>query len=202
MMIINPFFNTLPYLMLLAIGLVVVIAVIWKRPSMRLYRRKRNILVYSVLALVFSLIALQAYEVSLGPNYISFGIEKTATPIYIGIENHFSVTCYSDGGKQASFYMIIKSANATLQTKGETGYIQVNDTAIKIPFSFQGSGQLTKPIYFTAYANVSSLEFYPVIERQDDSPIIVTSYLSEIQCMWDPTTNSFSMADSPPVAVP
>jgi hypothetical protein len=199
---LNPSTYAYPYVILLVFCLLVLGLVLWKYPSLRVYRRKRNILVYVGLALVFSLIALQVYNVSLGPNYIAFGIEKTPNPIYSEQENKFSVLCWSDGASEASFYMVLKSANATLQAKGEMGYIQANDTAIKIPFNFQGSGKLAKPVYFTADANVSSLKFYPFIERQGDSKIIVTTYLSEIQCVWDPTTNSYAMADSSPVPVP
>lgn len=201
-MIVNPLFNAYPYIILLAICMIVVIVAFWKYTPIRVYRRKRNLLVYVVSILIIGLIAYQAYDVSLGPNYVSFGIEKTESPIYAGQENQFGVTCYSNGAKEVHFYMVFRCVNATLQISGQQDYIHVNDTAIKIPFSFLGEGEQTKPVYFTADANVSSLAFYPFIERQKDNPILVTAGLSEIQCTWDPTTNSFAMADSPPIAVP
>jgi hypothetical protein len=160
------------------------------------------LLVHAVLALTFSLIAYQAYNVTLGPNYISFGIEETQSPIYAGQQNQFSVTCSSDGANEVDFYMVFRCANASLQVEGQQGYVQVNSTAIKIPFSFQGSGEQTQPVYFTADANVSSLSFYPSVERQKDSPMLVTAWLTEIQCTFDPATNSYAMADSPPLSVP
>jgi hypothetical protein len=83
-----------------------------------------------------------------------------------------------------------------LQTVEQQGYIQLNSTAIKIPFNFHGSGTQTKPVYFTADANVSSLAFIPSVERQKDSPLLVWVYLSEIQCTYNPATNTFTMADS------
>ena len=201
-MIVNPLFNAYPYIILLAICMIVVIVAFWKYPPIRVYRRKRNLLVYAVSILILSLIAYQAYDVSLGPNYVSFGIEKTQTPIYAGQENQFGVTCYSNGVKEMHFYMVIQSANATLQVSSLQDYIQLNDTAIMIPFSFQGSGELTKPVHFTADTNVSGLAFYPSFNQPNDNQVIVTSYLTEIQCNWNPATNSFAMADSPPLAVP
>ena len=201
MIAINPAVNAYPYIMLLSICLIILAVVFWRYPSFRVYRRRRNLAIYAALALFFSLIAYQAYNVSLGPTFISFGIEKTQTPIYSGQQNHFSVTCYSSGAKEANFYMTFKSANATLQANGEQGYIQVNSTAIKIPFAFHGNGEQTKPVFFTANSNVTSLAFFPTFERQEGDFIIV-AYLSEIQCNWDPSTSSFVMADSPPIAVP
>ena len=144
-MIVNPLFDAYPYIMLLVVCLIVVIVAFWKYPLMRVYRRKRNLLVYAVMILVMSLIAYQAYDVSLGPDYIlSFGIQKTASQIYAGQENQFVVTCYSNGAKEVHFYMVIQSANATLQVGYLQDYIQLNDTAIMIPFSFHGSGEQTE----------------------------------------------------------
>ncbi|MCW3999991.1 MAG: hypothetical protein NWE93_07115 [Candidatus Bathyarchaeota archaeon] len=201
MMIIDPVVNAYPYLILLAICVLVVLVVFWKYPPMRAYRRKRNLMAYAALIAIFCLISYRAYDVTAGPNLVSFGIQKTQSPIFVGQQNQFTVTCYSQGAKNVQFYVVFKSANATLQTGGQQGYIQVNDTAIKIPFSFHGEGQETKPVYFTA-ANATSLSFYPSVERQTDSPMIVTAYLTNIQCNWDEATQSFAMADSPPLAVP
>jgi hypothetical protein len=200
MMFINSAANAYPYLMLLSICLIVLALVFWRYPSFRRYRRRRNLAIYFGLALVFSLIAYQAYKVSLDPTFISFEIEKTQTPIYSGQQNHFSLTCYSNGVKEASFYMTFKSANATLQANGEQDYVQVNSTTLKIPFAFHGNGEQTKLVYFTADSNVTSFAFYPRIQHEDD--FIVISYLSEIQCKLDPATHGFTMADSPVQAVP
>lgn len=202
MSIINPIADAYPYLVLIAICLIAVLVVFWKYPPIRAFRRKRNLLFYAFLLLSLFLLVYQAYTVSLGPNYVSFSIEKTDTPIYAQQQNHFSVTCTSDGAKDIHFYMVIRSSNATLQTVEQQGYIQLNSTAIKIPFNFHGSGTQTKPVYFTADANVSSLAFIPSVERQKDSPMLVWVYLSEIQCTYNPATNTFTMTDSYPIPVP
>jgi hypothetical protein len=194
----------LPLTILLIIFLIATIVAFCVYRPMRAYRRKRNLLAYAVLVIVFSLSAYQLYDYSLGWNYVSFGIEKTQTPIFVNQQNQFSVTCHSSGKRVISFYMTIRCANATLQTNNQQGYIQLNDTAIQIPFNFNGFGDEIKPVYFTANANVSSISIYPFIERQKDNPFSVMGGLGEIQCTFDPATNSFAMADSPtqPYPVP
>ena len=167
--VIDPRSSAVPYVLLLFVCLLVFLVCIINFRSLRVYRRKRNLMIYAVFALVLSLLIYQANEVSLGPSYISYGIKKTQTPIYAMEQNQFGVTCYCDGGKEATFHMVMKCANATLQVDGQADYIQLNDTAIKIPFSFRGSGEQTKPVYFTVNANVSSVEFYPSIERSTRS---------------------------------
>jgi hypothetical protein len=199
---IDPRSYVLPYILLLLVCVIVFLVCIISFRSLRLYRRKRNLLVYTLFALTISLIGYQATVASVGPNYISFGIQKTQTPIYAEQQNHFSVTCYSDGGNQEAFYMLLKCTNATLQVNGQVDYVQVNGTAIKIPFSFPGGGEQTKQVYFRVNAGASNVEFYPSIERQPNSAIIVATWLSEIRCNLDPTTNSYAMADSMPIPVP
>jgi hypothetical protein len=201
-MAINPLAAAAPYIGLLAVSLLVVVAVFLKFPSIKVYRRKRNLLAYAVLFIVLSLLAYQAYTVSLGPNYVSFSIQKTQTPIFAWQQNQFSVTCTSSGARDIDFYMVIQCSNATLQTGYSEGYIQANNTAVKIPFSFHGDGSETKPVYFTADANASSISFYPSFEDQSGSPFVVEVYLSEFQCVYDAATNSYAMADSIPVYVP
>jgi hypothetical protein len=200
--VIDPRSSAVPYVLLLFVCLLVFLVCIINFRSLRVYRRKRNLLVYAVFALVLTLIAYHANEVSLGPSYISYGIKKTQTPIYAMEKNQFGVTCYCDGGKEATFYMVMKCANATLQIDEQANYIKVNDTAVKIPFSFRGSGEQTKPVYFMVNANVSSVEFYPSIERELGSSIMVTTWLSEIRCVLDPATGRYAMADSLPIPVP
>ena len=202
MMVIDPLVDAAPYLALLGVSVLVIVAALLKCPSIKAYRKKRNLLAYAVIIIIIGLIAYQAYNVSLGPNYVSFSIQKTQTPIFAERQNQFSVTCNSDGARDIEFNMVIQCSNATLQADREEGYIQANSTTVKIPFSFHGDGAETKPVYFTADANVSSISFYPSIEARNGSPLVVWVYLSEIQCTYDPLTGSYAMADSSPVAVP
>lgn len=201
MSIANLYF--VPCIFLITLVSIIILLCFVKFKSLRNIRRRRNWVIYACL-IILGLLFYQVYYASLGPNEVGFTIQKTQTPIYAGQENQFSVTCTSSGVKQADFYMVIRSLNATLRISDQS-YVQVNNTAIKIPLSFHGSGTQTKYVYFTADANVSSLSFYPSIERLNDSPIRVWVHLSEIQCSYDPVTHSFAMADSAasyPMAIP
>lgn len=199
MSIANLYF--VPCIFLITLSSIIILLCFIKFKSLRNIRRRRNWVIYGSLILL-GLIFYQAYYASLGPNDVSFLIQKTQNPIYSGQQNQFSITCTSSGIKQVDFYMVVRSDNATLHVNGQPSYIQVNATVIKIPFSFQGSGTQTKPVYFTADSNVSSLSFYPKVERINNSPMVVWSYLTEIQCTYNRATQSFTMADSYPQAVP
>lgn len=199
MSIANLYF--IPCIFLIAIFSIIILLCFIKFKSLRNYRKSRNWVIYASLILL-GLLFYQAYYASIGPNDVGFSIQKPQTPINEGQENQFSVTCTSRGIKQVDFYMVLRSDNATLNIDAQLGYVQVNNTAIKIPFSFQGDDIQTKPVYFTADANVSSISFYPTVERINNSPMVVWSYLTEIQCTYDPATHSFAMADVHPIAVP
>ena len=186
-----------PCIFLIVLCSIIILLCFVKFKSLRNIRRRRNWGIYASLILL-GLLFYQAYDVSLGPNDVYFSLQKPQTPVYDGHENQFSITCSSGGLKQVDFYMVIRSDNATLSTKDQQGYIQVNATAIKIPFNFQGSGTQTKSVYFTADANVSSFSFYPAVERINNSPISIWVFLNEIRCTYNPATHSYLMADSFP----
>lgn len=184
----------IPCIFLIVLTSIIILLCFVKFKSLRNIRRRRNWAIYASLVLL-GLLFYQAYYASLGPNSVYFSLQEPQTPVYSGHENQFSITCSSGGLRQGNFYMILRSDNATLSTKGQPGYIQVNATAIKIPFSSQGVQ--TKIVYFTADANVSSFSFYPTVER--DNPIAVWVFLNEIHSTYDPATRSYLMGDSFPM---
>jgi hypothetical protein len=109
MIAINPLVDAAPYYALLGVCVMVVAAVLLKYPSIKAYRKKRNLLAYAIIIIIIDLIAYQAISVSLGPNYVSFSIQKTQTPILAGRQNQFSVTCNSDGAETKPVYFIVDS---------------------------------------------------------------------------------------------
>lgn len=199
---LNPIASAAPFIALFGFSVLVVAAIFLKYPSIRVYWRKRNILIYVAVALVLSLIAYEAIDVAAGPDWITFSTQKTQTPIFPAQQNQFSITCNCDGVKDASLYMVVAGVNVTLQTNGQPGYVQLNDTAIQVPFSFHGGGSQTQPIYFIVDGNVSGISFYPTAKFEGQSYLLVEDYLSEIHCTWDPATGRFAMADSYPIAIP
>lgn len=186
----------IPCIFLIVLSSIIILLCFVKFKSLRNIRRRRNWAIYASLVLL-GLVFYQAYYASLGPNSVYFSLQKPQTPVYSGHENQFSITCSSGGLNKADFYMVLRSDNATLSTKDQPGYIQVNATAIKIPFNFQGGGTQTKTVYFTADTNVSSFSFYPTVER--NSPIIIWVFLNEIRSTYDPGTRGYLMGDSFPM---
>lgn len=188
----------IPCIFLIIITSIIILLCFVKFKSLWNYRRRRNWTIY-VLLVLLGLLFYQAYYASLGPNDVYFSLEKPQTPIYSGHENQFSITCRSGGLNRADFYLVINSDNATLNADGHHGYIQVNATTIKVPFSFQSGGVQTKLVYFTVDANVSSFTFYPTVERINSSPIIVWVLLNEIRGNYNPATHAYLIGDAFPM---
>jgi hypothetical protein len=149
------------------------------------------------LALIFELIAFQAYDVSLGPALVSYNIDVGGNLFYAGQVNQFTVSCSSHGLRETSFYLVLKCINASLIVDGEQKYIQLNSSTIKIPFTLQSWETETKPVQFIIDENATAFEFYSYIDGQ----VIVTSSIAEVQGHWDWATNSYTLQFMPgPVA--
>jgi hypothetical protein len=147
------------------------------------------------------LVIYLAYDNSLGTTYVTFATKKPQTPIYAEYQNQFTLTAYSGGQRPVSFDVILRCRNVTFQVINQQDYIQLNETAIRIPFSFHGSNDETRSIYFTVDANVSSFSFYSSIERQGNNRDVAIGGLGEMQCQLDPVTHSYAMADSTPYPI-
>jgi hypothetical protein len=128
---VNPSIYAYPYIMLLVTCLIVAIVVFWKVPSLRIHRRKRNLLLYVVLLVFMIAFAYQTYDQSMGLPVVSYTL-KSEKQFLAGQTTTFDVTC-RNLGRATSFYLTLNAANATLTASGPD-YIQVNDTFVKITF--------------------------------------------------------------------
>jgi hypothetical protein len=168
-----------------------------KFPSLRVYRKKRNLLIYSVLVLTLSLLASQSYDLFLGPTCVSYSLDNGEKQFYTGRINTFSVSSHNMGMRTVSFTLIIKSVNASFTPYSQQTYPQSNSTTIKIPFSFLHGGRETKLVQFMIDENVTGFAFYPSIEQR----IVVTSYTWQAVGVWSGETNSYTLRAMPgPVA--
>lgn len=191
------YISPVPYIILIVVCLAIVSVCFFKFPSFRIIRRKRNLLIYSVLAFIFGLIAFQAYDVSLGPALVSFSIDNGGNQFYSGQVNQLNISCSSHGIREANFYLVLKSINGSLIVDSEQNYIQLNSIEIKIPFTLKAWETETKPVKLINDKNVSSFEFYAYI----DGRVTVTSSTAKVQGLWNWTTNSFELQFLPgPVA--
>lgn len=158
--------SPIPYILLFLIVAVIAIVLFVKFPSLRKYRRKRNILVYLLVTIVL-IVALYQADTSWRTVY-EYRITDNSFPHYYpGITNQFNLTCLYLESRPASFYMVINSVNVTFPVQPQEPYVPVNSTAIKVLFTVsEGTSPLhkdTKLIFFSIDENVTGFSFrvYP-----------------------------------------
>jgi len=160
--------SPVPYILLFLVVLIIALVLFVMFPSLRKYRRKRNILVYLLVtvALVFSL--FQAYEVSRGRTVYEYYINDRNFPNYYPARtNQFNLTCQYLEYRPASFYMVINGVNVSFPAQPQETYVPVNSTAIKVLFTVSENTSPThkgtKPILFNINENVTGFSFrvYP-----------------------------------------
>lgn len=202
MSVAEPYGQAIPYFALLAVCLAVLVICLIKIPTLRAYRRRRNLIIYAVLTVIFVLIIYQASVASLGPTYLSYKISSNGNTLYSGQESQFTITCSIHGSSEAHFYVIMQSENATFQIEGQSDYLKMNNTAVKIPFNLPINGEQNKVVHFTVDAHVTSYGLYPSVERPQGSDFLVATWIGEIICLQDPSTNRFTTPNAIGTPVP
>ena len=192
--IADPSVKAIPYIILLIVLTFVFLGFLLVFSSLRKYRRKRNLLIYSVMVLVFVLIVFQAHDLALSPTHVSFGFDISSNEFYPVEANHFNISSSNSGLRTTSFYIVVKSVNASFEVENQKDYIQVNSTMIKVPFTFQELGRASesKPVFFTIDENVTSFLFKADIETQDSSTLLVGAVFW-MNCTWNSTKNSYTI---------
>jgi len=184
--------SPIPYIILLIICLIVLSAHIAAFRSLRSIRRRRNILIYSVCALCFGLIAYQAYNVTIPPTVVSSYIADEGKQFFAGQTNELSISCLNHGPTRSTFNLVLTCINASLIVDSKQNYIQVNSTTIKIPLNLQGWENVTKIVYFKPNENVSAFEFNPFIQGR-----VYTYWNEEAVGVWNSTANSYILTIIP-----
>jgi hypothetical protein len=162
-------------------------------PSLRKYRRKRNILIYVVTCLVIAVLIFQIYDVPRRAviSYLFAGDTKYYDREY----NQILINCQNYGDKAASFYLILNSINASFQNQTQQNYIQTSSRTIKVPFMLQESWLSTnaesKPVFFTIDENVTGFSFSFSLENQSHAPLIVASGDTNVEYAWNSTENCY-----------
>jgi len=192
--IVNPSVNAIPYIILLIVLSLVFLGVLLVFSSLRKYRRKRNLLIYLAMLLILVLIAFQAHDTALGPTHVSFGFDVSSNEFYPVEANHFNISSANSGFRTTSFYIILKSVNASFVVENQKDYIQVNRTMVKIPFTFQELGRASesKPVFFIIDENVTSFLFKADIETKGSSTLLVGAVFW-MNCTWNSTNNSYTI---------
>jgi hypothetical protein len=153
--------SPIPYILLFLVVLIIAIVLLVKFPSLRIYRKTRNMLFYLLLAVALVLTLFQAYEAPRRTvyEYYIYGFPN----YYPGRTNQFNLTCQNLESAPASFYMIINSVNASFPTQPQLTYIPVNSTAIKVLLTVSENtsplAEDTEPIFFDIDENVTGFSF-------------------------------------------
>jgi len=182
-----------PYIFLIAICLVVVLVCFAKFSSLRIYRKKQNLLFYSILFFIFSLLVYQSYDLFLGPSCITFSLDNGDKKFYAQQINTFSFSSRNVGMRTVSFTLILKSVNASFTPYTQQVYPHSNNTTIRIPFTFSQGGSDTKLVQFEIDENVKTFEVYLYIEGN----VIVTSSIIKAQGLWNDATKSYALSMVP-----
>ena len=174
--------------------LVAVAVVFYKFPSLRSIRKPRNLLVYLFMLLLLGSVAYQAYDAFLGVSVVTYDVSFADNEFVAGQVLEFNVTCENLGIRETTFYLTLTSTNASLVVGSQQNYIQVNDTAIKIPFHFAAASihaKETKPVSVTT--DVSAISF----QLDFKSPIVATGGVIGVQGQWNETTNGYTVWAKP-----
>lgn len=159
--------------------------------SLRNYRKKWNWLLYVALALIISLATYEAYNFSIGPAIISYQTAANENHFYNDRTNQLTITCQNLGNRATSFNLIVRAVNASLTVDSQQGYVQINSTAVKIPFTLQTQKETqNRPIKFTIDQNVATFNFYFSLEPQKSNPLETNSY-SQLHCQWNSFNNRY-----------
>jgi hypothetical protein len=187
-----------PYIAILLGVIIAVAALLIVFPSLRKYRRKRNVLIYTVILLVVALLIFQIQDVPKRA-LVSYGFAGD-TECYNQTGNQLVVSCQNHGDRSASFYLVLTGFNASLQVKTQQDYVQTNSTTVKVPFSLQESGLSmstdSKPVFFTIDENVTEFSFSLWVETHDYSRLVVSSGDYFIQFVWNATENCYKTGNS------
>jgi len=191
--IIDPAVYATPYIIAILVCIMVFSVLILRVPMLR-SRRKRSIMVWAVMALVLVLLVFQAREVSLGPTHISYRFDSSVDEFYSGQVNQIDISSFNNGIRPASYYLVLKSENATFTTGNQADYIRINSTAIKVPFVFNELKEASesKPMLFDINQNVTSFEFTASIEPNEGSSIVVVTWMYLLRCSWNSTVNCYT----------
>ena len=185
-----------PYIILFLLIAITAIVLLGKFPSLRKYRRKRNIILYSVLtvALVFTLFL--AYETP-GQTVLEYYLNDYSKfpDCYPEVINQFNLTCRSIGVRANSFYMIITSVNASFPSQPQESHVTVSDTEIKVLFTLGESGSSnekdTKWVLFSINENVTG--FFIKVKPETRNDLIGAGSLDAMQYVWNGTENCYKL---------
>ncbi len=183
------------------IGIIVVaivfVVLLLAFPSLRRYRKKRNLLVYCIFALFVVLLFSQINDVYTQA-IVNFGLDNNGSArAYLSENNTISLYSQNMGNKAVDFYVILKAQNASFPTSSGQDYVQLNNKTVKVLFSLSESGlprdSNKKPVVFRIDDNVTGFLFSTSLEsNRYEEPLYISTANSEI-FVWNNNENCFML---------
>jgi hypothetical protein len=186
-----------PYVVALVTVLIVVFVLLLKFPSLRKYRRKRNILIYTVVALTLVLLVYQTDFVT-RVAIVTYSIDTGVGRFYLGRINEINVYCSNSGYRACSFDIIVNSVNASFSPQNPETYLNINNTVTKVPFMLQerwsSMNKNSKPVFFTIDENATGFSFRISLEAHAFNSIqVYSSPAYAIAYVWNATENCYKL---------
>ncbi len=197
-LIADPSGSAIGYLIIFAFCTFGFLLVLLLVPSLRKYRRKRNLVIYAVAGIILSSLLLQAYVVSLRSPLFTVDIADSSDMQTLKANQvsqlNFTCTTYG-GGKTASFYLVFIGVNISFIDK-QQGYVLTNSTTIKIPFTASQAKDVivekVRSLFFQIDENVTGFQLHPEIEAINGQ-VMLGSGVWEIRGIFNPTERGYTM---------
>lgn len=187
------YFDTPYFFGILAISIASVVLFL-TFPSLRKYRRKRNILIYCAIALVLVLLVFQIDNVNRRA-FVNFGLGSGQTRVYPDEANQAVLSCQNHGNRAANFYVILKSVNASLQVQTQQNYVSVDSQTVKVPFSLSeaslAANPVNKSVIFTIDERASGFSFSTSLEPIGHEELYLKSSRNSETFVWNLTENCY-----------
>ena len=183
----------LPYILLFLTVLIALAVLIFAFPSLRKPWRRRNILIYTAVALILVLIAYQI-DNTYRRAIIAYRIDQTSkfTPIEL---NQLAFSCINYGEREAVFNLVITGTNISFSSSPTQDYATVNEETVRMPFKLQErwfpNNAENKAVFFTIEENVTGFFLEVSWENQGYSQLVVVEAITGISCLWNEEESTY-----------
>jgi len=191
------------YVLAIIVICIVALLLFRKYHSLRDIRRKRNILIYGVFALILILLIFQLDLVARRAD-VGYGITAISGKVYPGKVNEVALYCSNRGSRSANFYIVLTSVNASFNIEDQQDYLSVNSTMVKVPFALSenwfSANADSKVVFFTVSDNVAGFSFFVDIENRAFGGLDTPGGVWFVRYAWNATTNCFILTESANIA--
>jgi hypothetical protein len=191
------------YILAIVIVSIVILLLLRKYPSLRNIRKKRNILIYCILALIPGLLIFQLDTVARRAD-VGFGIDSIPDKAFRGKISQITLYCNNRGSRSAEFYVVLTSLNASITVRDQQDYLLVSSTTVKVPFSLSenwiSGNSDRKNVFFTVDSNVTSFSFWVDIENRAFGELDTPGGVWSVRFVWNATENCYIMTERSQIA--